>query len=508
MQMDAQQGWRRNDQSQLGIGRLRGWREVGAARLEGGITVSGSGWRSPGFVPVPQFNARAVRDAIDPTDGGRASRVIAHGRLSRPLGATQFEATLWGQAVRSTLFLNIPEPGLELGQSRERDARALGGMQAQVGWRALGGEATVGSTARLDAGTYSLVDTRARVLGEQTVGYDARYAAGALYARWRRVIATRLGVDVGARWDVLHYRANNQLDSAGWQGGTHAIPSPKLGVRYLAGTHWALTASSSAGFRGALGVIGDPARAPFRAWAHESGVEYTRAALRARVTAFRTDVRDERIQDPVTRVISAAGRSRRQGLDLFAEWRVGMRPELRDGNAAPPRLRVAIGTTINDATVRPPRIVNTDTAGGVRANTIPLLSMMAAEPTATPRLHDGPHAPPLSGQRIPGVARYTGRLESELATIGGTTIGAAWRVFGPFVPISEPDVETRAASVLDLSLALPLERVARRGLVLDVAVLNTLNVRFVENRSAGFVTPGLPRTVRVGLRTGAADRTH
>ena len=47
-----QQGWRDNSAYWLGNGTLRGWHRAGSGRLEGGISLYGSTWDSPGFVSV------------------------------------------------------------------------------------------------------------------------------------------------------------------------------------------------------------------------------------------------------------------------------------------------------------------------------------------------------------------------------------------------------------------------------------------------------------------------
>ena len=509
-QLDAQRGWRDNDASRLVLASARGWRAVGRSRLEAGLLAAGSGWNSPGFVPVVRYNALALRPAADPTDGGSGGRVIAHLRLSRPLGRAALEATVWGQGVRSQLYLQLPEPGVQLGQTRERDQRVLAGGQLQLGWPLLGGEATAGVTARADGGQYTLFDSEQRVVGEQTVGYEARYAASAVYARWRRVVGVRLGIDVGARVDALHYRADNVRDTLGWQTGTHVVPTPKVGVRYLLGGAWAVTAATSAGFRGALGVIGDPAREPFRSWAHEVGVQYSRAMIDGRLALFRTDVRNERIQDPVTRSISAAGRSRRQGIDGSVAVGLGhgaLLARRADPDARDPLLRLAAGGTINDARLRDASMLSTDSSGGsavVRLDRVPLRGEVVT-PTERPRLHDGPHSPPLSGQRIPGVARATGRVEGDLQLSSRVRLSATWRFFGSFVPVSEPDVTTRASSVLDVDVAMPIRWRRGERATLGVAITNALDLRYVENRAAGFVTPGLPRMLRVGLQMGGTD---
>ena len=88
-----QQGWRDNSSYWLGNGLLRGWRQVGSGRLEGGLALYGSNWDSPGFISVDQYNSGSLEAAMDPTDGGSAYRGIAHGRFTTVAGSTGIEAT-------------------------------------------------------------------------------------------------------------------------------------------------------------------------------------------------------------------------------------------------------------------------------------------------------------------------------------------------------------------------------------------------------------------------------
>jgi outer membrane receptor protein involved in Fe transport len=77
--------------------------------------------------------------------------------------------------------------------------------------------------------------------------------------------------------------------------------------------------------------------------------------------------------------------------------------------------------------------------------------------------------------------------------------------------VGEPGVTTRLASVLDLGTAVPLPDLQSRqtgrvralpNMTLDLELQNVFNLRYVENRASGFITPGLPRLFRVGLRVG------
>ena len=54
-----------------------------------------------------------------------------------PLGeSTSLETSAWTQALRSNVFLGIPEDGV-VEQSEERDKRVALGGQAQVTWHAV-----------------------------------------------------------------------------------------------------------------------------------------------------------------------------------------------------------------------------------------------------------------------------------------------------------------------------------------------------------------------------------
>ena len=80
-----QQGWRDNSAYWLGNGTVRGWRRAGSGRLEGGLSLYGSSWDSPGFLSVDDYNADRLTNAMDPTDGGSAYRGIATDASPRSL---------------------------------------------------------------------------------------------------------------------------------------------------------------------------------------------------------------------------------------------------------------------------------------------------------------------------------------------------------------------------------------------------------------------------------------
>ena len=473
-----QEGWRDNSSYLLGNGSLTGWRRVGAGRLEGGLLLYGSGWDSPGFVSVDRYNEGDLEAAADPTDGGQAARLIAHGRYSRPVDAnTTLDATLWGQGVRSKVYLNIPEDG-QVSQTEEEDRRVAFGGQAMLARHIGGGELDVGVSGRGDWTNYDLYNTIARTRAGQEQGDDGDYQNGALFGRWRGLIGSRIVYDVGGRLDLVRYSSLDQLDPAAERRSeTRTLASPKLGARYLLSSRVALLANLSRGFRGAIGVIGDPSRPPVTAWSKELGSSYDDSRLHAQVALFRIDVSDERILDPVTREVSDAGQSVRQGVSLDLTW------------TAVPRVRLLFEGTYNDA-----KITGIEQGGGVTVSNE--LAAAVVPGPLVPNLHDVPLTP---GSKVPGVASWLGHSGVEADLLTSVTSRALVRFSGPFTPIGEPGVRTQEYAVLDLGASI---RLGQAGTTLDFDLLNAFDTRYPELRASGFLNPGAPRSLRAAVRFG------
>lgn len=480
-------GWREHAGFWLGNALVRGWRTLGPGRLEGGASVYASRWDSPGFLTVEQYNAGDLRTAVDPTDGGDAHRVVVHARYTGVIGSGGIQATAWGQELRSLVFLNLPADGV-LEQSEERDRRLAGGGRVQLLGRLAGGDVTVGAEVRRDASTYDLHHTEGRARLDQTAGYDGDYTSGGLYTRWRAVAASRLALDLGARLDGLHYSSADRVtgsDTA--RTSTAWLASPKLGARFFLSPRVALLGSVSRGFRGAPGVLADPARPPMTVWASEVGLRVDGTWFAAHLAAFRLNVSHERIQDPVSRAISDAGASVRQGVSASVTVFVGT-------------VGVSGNLTINDATI-------SEVAPAPTIVRAPAMSR-AGQPGRTgpaiviPELHVTPQEP---GDRVPGVAQYVGRVVLDAPVGSAGTARATWRFSGPFHPIGEPDARTRAYGVLDLgtTIRLPLGATA-----LDLELENVLDARYPEVRASGFINPGTPRTLRAAVRVGGGPLTQ
>ena len=138
--------------------------------------------------------------------------------------------------------------------------------------------------------TYRLLDTEARRATGTTASYAGVFGSGALFGRWRRLVGP-VALDLGLRWDLQHYQAADRLAGTAARGRTHQLISPKLGARYLMSGALALAGSVARGFRGAPGVISDPAREPERVWAKELGSEWVGALAQVQLALFRLDCR-------------------------------------------------------------------------------------------------------------------------------------------------------------------------------------------------------------------------
>lgn len=109
------------------------------------------------------------------------------------------------------------------------------------------------------------------------------------------------------------------------------------------------------------------------------------------------------------------------------------------------------------------------------------------------------HRPLTPGARVPGVARYFGRAGAEATLRRGIEGRLVSRFSGPFVPIGEPEAETRGYVLFDAGLSLDLQAL---GGTVDVDLLNLADSRYPEIRASGYLNPGLPRTLRIAFRSG------
>jgi hypothetical protein len=445
----------------------------GRTRLEGGLATYGADWHSPGFLTVAQYNVGRLTQAADTSDGGSGGRAILHGALIHPIGdQSQVDLLGWVQAARSTVFLTLDDDGT-LAQQEERDRRSAVGMSASWRHSAGLGDLAVGLDGRADWDTYDLYQTSARVRDVTLQRNDGRYQQAGGYARWRGFLFGRLQYDVGVRGDVIRVNARDRVSASPvFRDEVHTIASPKAGVRVLLGGAWSAIATASRGFRGAIGTIQNPQQPLVTAWSEEVGVQLRAERTEFQLSLFQTNTRDERILDPVSLQLSDAGRSRRRGVSgSVAVW-LGS------------RVHLAAEGTFNDAKI-------TGIADSTAPLTIPVRAALAGG--LGPEFHDVPLTP---GARVPGVARYLGRAELSVRAGAALELRGLVRVTGPFTPIGEPTVRTRAYVTGDLGTSLRLRRFG----TLDVDLQNILDAKYPEIRASGFINPGAPRTLRAALR--------
>jgi iron complex outermembrane recepter protein len=480
LQGERGEGWRHNSGSALGNLQLHGWRQLGdRTRVEGGVMGYGAQWDSPGFITVGDYNAGRLRQAVDGTDGGSGGRVVLQGRVRRELTeGRNLDLVGWVQGARSSVFLTVPDGGVAR-QQQERDRRAAVGVNGV--WRAptAAGEFSIGVGGRADWDRYDLyrTDRRDPVLTRQLT--EGRYQDGHAYLRTRGLTLGRLQYDLALRGDVLRYVARDRVvPGATSRSSIQAVLTPKLGTRVLLGGGVSMVGSVSRGFRGPIGVIDNPRQPLVTAWAQEIGVQLLGARISAQLSAFQTDVRNEKILDPVTLEVSDAGSSRRRGLSAELGW------------AVTTRIRVVAEGTFNDARLRG------SAPGGGPLPLRALHDSVIGFPIPPLAHHVEPLAP---GSTVPGVARWLGRVGVDLAVTPRLEGRALVRFSGPFTPIGEPGVRTRPYAVLDLGGSFRLSQAA----TLDVEVQNLLDGRYPEIRASGYLNPGAPRALRAALRLAA-----
>ena len=520
VELRRNQGWRENSGQQSANLLLRGWRSVGDGRLEGGLALYGSEWDSPGFLSLADFGSEDMDVVADRTDGGDQKRAVLHGRYAVPLGPNRFLQVMgWGVASDWLLALTVPGHEDALGnlfQTRESDRRWGGGGRAELSWIPSAGELTVGIEARRDGSEYDLGRSLRRVSIEDQIALDAGHTSGAGYVRWRFHPVDRLGLDLGARVDHLRNRSFNRvgIDSPNaavidgsraaspasstfrsfatrtaapddfvilrhvvgeggpigeWVSGSHTLLSPKFGAEFRLTDRVRLMGSSSRGFRSAVGVVGDPGRLPVVAWAHEVGVGYEQPGLDLHLSAFHTDVSNERIQDPISLEIASTGSSVRRGLEAVAE--VGLWGDV-----------VLFGRgTLTDA----------------------VLSGRFADAhddhNQTASASVGDESPE---QDVPGIADYLAQVALEGPLWSRLLARVEWRVTGPYVPIGEPDVRTDPYSTVDAGLSYPVGD----QMIVDLEVRNVLDRVYPELRASGYVSPGSPRSISLTLQLLEAVR--
>jgi outer membrane receptor protein involved in Fe transport len=446
-------GWRPNAGYQLGQGHFRIVRDVSpATSVDAGVELYTAGWDSPGFLTSEEFAARAYDHVSNRTDGGFKRRAQERVSLRVLAGSALWRSTLYSTQGRWQLFLTTPpEGGTTEGsgsQLEEEDRRYGFGGTTALTWAGTRGELTVGAESRWDHSDYEnwFVTSRARDSAQDLVA--AGQASGALFVRSSVELLPWVRLDAGGRFDVRNARVTP--DGGAPASDTRSLVSPKLGVLVQVPDAIDLYASAARGFRQTDGVIRDPTLPFITAWSYEAGAKLDRRSFSATAAAFRMDVSDEQTFDPISATVTSGGRSRRQGLELGLDAQVI------------PELQVRGEWTFLDAKYRKLVTEEGDT---------------------------------LSGARVFNTARYIGALMISVGPAGGRwQLTPAVNVVGPYSPFDEPGVTEPAYALLHVSAAASVGRAS-----IHVGLRNVLDRAYPELRAGGFVVPGQPRTVFVGV---------
>ncbi len=450
-------GWRPHSGWELGQLHGRLVRQLApSVTLDAGVGLYASGWDSPGFVTVDQFDRREFDVAVDPTDGGFKRR--AQERVSlRVVGGENllWRSTLYATQGRWQLFLNIPpEPGAGEGtgsQTEEEDTRHGFGLTSALTWIHSRIELTAGAEGRLDFADYENWFTTRRVRDSAQTLVTARQTSGALFVQSTADLGHHFRLSLGGRYDLLGTRSD--LPGEGRSSDTHGVFSPKLGALYHIPGFGAVYANVSRGFRSTDGVITDPSLPLITEWAYEAGLKLDLGPIRAGAAVFRMDVSNEQSFNPITLTTTSGGRSRRDGIDFELEAR------------ATPAVRLRADWTVLDAEYRD--LVTED-------------------------------GEDLAGRRVFNTAKYVGSASVELAPPRAPwTVRVGTNVVGPYAPFDEPGVELPPYALLHLAGQV---RVGRS--VLRLGVRNLLDRMYPELRAGGLIAPGQPRSIYGGLEYG------
>jgi outer membrane receptor protein involved in Fe transport len=383
------------------------------------------------------------------TDGGFKRR--AQERVSLRVVASP--ALLWRTTVYSTqgrwqLYLTIPPAGGRTegsgNQTEEEDRRYGLGLTSALTWILPRSEITIGTDSRWDHARYENWFTTNRGRDSAQTLVTARQATGGLFVQSTFDFTPHLRVALGGRFDAQETRSTP--DGSAARSASKTVWSPKLGALYHLGVPLDVYANVSRGFRQTDGVIVDPTRPFITEWAYETGLKLDAHALSASVAVFRMDVSNEQTFNPVTRTSTSGGASRRQGVEIELQGRLGDALALRTD------------WTFNDARYR--QLVATDKTN-------------------------------LAGQRVFNTAKYVGTIGLELALPQERwQVGISSDLVGPYSPFDEPGVVRPTYGLVHVSGSATLG-----AALIEVGVRNVLDQAYRELEAGGFVSPGRPRSV-------------
>jgi iron complex outermembrane receptor protein len=443
-------GWRPHSGYTLGQAHARLLdRLSSSATLDAGVELYATGWDSPGYLTNSHFEGGLYTIVGNATDGGFKRR--AQERVSLRVVASP--ALLWRTTVYSTqgrwqLYLTIPPAGGRTegsgNQTEEEDRRYGLGLTSALTWILPRSEITIGTDSRWDHARYENWFTTNRGRDSAQTLVTARQATGGLFVQSTFDFTPHLRVALGGRFDAQETRSTP--DGSAARSASKTVWSPKLGALYHLGVPLDVYANVSRGFRQTDGVIVDPTRPFITEWAYETGLKLDAHALSASVAVFRMDVSNEQTFNPVTRTSTSGGASRRQGVEIELQGRLGDALALRTD------------WTFNDARYR--QLVATDKTN-------------------------------LAGQRVFNTAKYVGTIGLELALPQERwQVGISSDLVGPYSPFDEPGVVRPTYGLVHVSGSATLG-----AALIEVGVRNVLDQAYRELEAGGFVSPGRPRSV-------------
>lgn len=358
--------------------------------LGGGERVSITGmayknaWQSTDQVPLRAVNEGLISrfGAIDPTDGGAASRYSLSVDWLRPLADGQFKANAYVIKSRLQLFsnftyaLNNPEQGDQFEQFENRVTTGVNASRTWLGTLAgRESETEFGSQTRFDRlDPISLSNTEARQPYALVRSDTVNETSTALYLRnstqwlpWLRTIA-------GVRADQFWYNvaSSNPLNSG---SGSDHIVSPKLSVVLSPTARTDVFMNWGRGYhsndvRGATATVdpvsGDPVQKVsvlVPATGYEIGVRTRELAPNLQLSAslWRLDIGSELVFSGDSGTTEPSRPSRRTGVELAAYYTP--RPDLIfDADAAFSRARFRDSDPVGDYI---PEAIQTTASAGV-----------------------------------------------------------------------------------------------------------------------------------------------
>ncbi|HKV74477.1 MAG TPA: TonB-dependent receptor, partial [Gemmatimonadales bacterium] len=404
-------GWRPNSHYDIGQFDGRLVQEVSpSTALDASVLVHLTGWRSPGYITVDQFNAGTFDTVSNETDQGYKN----YGRERVSLRVITGSNSVWRSTVYATqgrwqLYLTTPpEGGGEEGtgsQTEEEDKRYGLGATTAMTWTTDRADLTIGAEGRYDHSDYQnwFTTNLARDSAQTLVG--GTQVSGALLVQSSFQVGNPFRFSVGARYDYLDTRStpDGSFEVSDWR----AIFSPKLGALAQLNRAVGIYANVSRGFRSSDGVIEKPALPLITAWAYETGLKFNFRQGSASIALFRMNVSNEQTFDPITLASTSGGKSRRQGVEAEASV------------ALAPVARLNLSATINDARYEQLITEEGDT---------------------------------LSGQRVFNTARFIGSAGLEVGPVTGRWYArAATNIVGDYTPFDEPGVEIPPYALVHLS---------------------------------------------------------